>query len=443
MTTEAAPARSLDNASEGVPVGTGKPQIPLAVQESKAKRNFLRVWTVIGAIVLLLVFGYLLNVLAVPIGVVIWSVIIVFCLRTPVSRLEKRGIKRVFGTMIAYGGMFALFALLGLVLFSPVFGIGEQFKNLIESVPGYASQLADLYNELYNQYSGFLQDDMVKTWINEAATTFGAWVSLMAKNSADGLVALGSSVINSFMVVGFSLVVAFWILMELPAIGREARRVIPDKYARDAAMLHLTFTRVMGGYIKATLVQCLCIGIACGIAYAIIGIPNAAALGGIAGLLNIIPVVGPWLGGALAAVVGVFVSPWAALIALIVTIAVQQFIYTFVSPKLMADSVDVHPALVIVALLVGSAVGAQMNGIMGSLVGMLASIPAVAAIKAIFVYYFEHKTGRRVVAEDGVFFKGTPGSQQGRDLDPIADATSPARPVTPRQPRQPKKPVGK
>ena len=150
------------------------------------------------------------------------------------------------------------------------------------------------------------------------------------------------------------------------------------------------------------------------------GIPSAAALGVITGLLNIIPVIGPWLGGGLAAIVGVFVSPLVALIALIYTIVVQQVVYTFVSPKIMGNSVDIHPALVILALMIGSALGLAMSGMVGSIVGMLASIPAVAFIKSLFVYYFEKSTGRVIVAPDGVVFKGNPA---GSEVNPVADAT--------------------
>ena len=64
-----------------------------------------------------------------------------------------------------------------------------------------------------------------------------------------------------------------------------------------------------------------------------------------------------------------------------------------------------------------------MNGLVGSLVGMLASIPAVAVMKSVFVYYFEKRTGRRIVSPDGVFFKGAPSAGDG--IDPMADATSP------------------
>ncbi|MEQ3364016.1 AI-2E family transporter [Raoultibacter massiliensis] len=391
----------------------------------KARKRYYQVWTVVAAILLTGVFAYLMNVLSVPVGIVVWTCIIVFCLRTPVNRLEKLGLNRGIGTTIAYVLMFVVLIGLGALMFSPVFGVGDQFMNLVQSIPTYVQQITDWYNSVYPQYEHLFQNDFVKNWINDLTSSLGGWASETAKVSAEGIVTVGGTIANSFMVFGFAMVVAFWILMELPALGRECRRLIGTKHKEDAEMLHITFTRVMGGYIKATLVQCFLIGLACGIAFAIIGVPNYAALGGITGLLNIIPVVGPWLGGALAAIACVFVSPLVALIAVIVTIAIQQFVYTFVSPKLMSNSVDVHPALVIIALLAGSAIGSAMSGFMGGLVGMLASIPAVAVAKSVFVYYFEKRTGRRIVAKDGVFFKGTPTEKEGMLVDPLADMSSP------------------
>ena len=389
----------------------------------KARRRFLTVWTIVGAILLTGVLVYLFNLLSVPVGIVIWSVVIVFCLRGPVNKLEKLGVPRLAGTAIAYVLMFVVLALVGLLMFSPAFGVGDQFTNLIQSVPGYIQTIANWGNDLYARYADVLQNDTVQGWITDAFNALVAWASTFARDSASGVVAIGTGVVNTFVALGFALVVAFWMLMELPDLGRESERLVGPKHREDLEMLHVTFTRVMGGYIKGTLLQCAIIGVGCVVLFGVIGIPNYAALGGIAGLLNIIPIVGPWLGGALAAVVGVFVSPWIALVALLGTIAIQQIVYTFVSPKIMATSVDVHPALTLIALMAGSAIGGAMSGFTGSLVGMLASIPAVAVAKSVFVYYFEKRTGRQLVAKDGVFFQGTPAD--GDAVDPIADAIAP------------------
>ncbi len=392
----------------------------------KARRRFLNVWTIVGAIALTWVVVQLLNILSVPVAIVIWTTIIVFVLRGTVNKLEEIGINRTVGTAIGYVIMFAVLALVAFLLFSPGVGMNTQFANLIENVPVYVQGISDWANDMYARYAYMLEDESVRAFVTDVQASAMDWAGDFAKTSASGAIAFGTGLANAFMAIGFALVVAFWILMQLPQLGRECKRLVGDAHAEDLEMLHITFTRVMGGYIKGTLLQCAIIGVACGILFAVLGIPNSMALGGITGILNIIPIIGPWLGGGLAAIVGIFVSPLVAVIAILGTIVIQQFVYTFISPKIMSDSVDIHPALTLIALMAGSALGGAMGGLPGSLVGMLASIPAVAVAKSVFVYYFEKRTGRRLVSKDGVFFLGTPSSSEDGDApNPIADATSP------------------
>lgn len=390
------------------------------IKTLKSRRRLYAGVFIIVLAVLLYLAGQVLNILANPIAIVVWTTIIVFCLKGPVNALEKKGISRVWGSCVSFLLLIVALILLFWLLFSPSLGLGGQFASLIETIPGQINDLTHWLNQMYSQYSYIFQDDRVNSWINDTLKSIGGWFSSIASVSAEGVMSAGSSVANTALVLGFSLVVSFWVLIELPALGREIKRLFGPRYHDDLNIIYLTGTRVMGGYIKGTLLQCLLIGVGCGIGYAVMGIPSAAALGVITCLLNIIPVIGPWLGGAVAALISLFVSPLIALISLIYTIVIQQVVYTFISPKIMGNSVDIHPALVILALMTGSALGFAVSGFLGSIVGMLVSIPAVAAAKSLFVYYFEKKTGRIIVSEDGVIFKGEPS---GSEANPVADAT--------------------
>jgi predicted PurR-regulated permease PerM len=103
--------------------------------------------------------------------------------------------------------------------------------------------------------------------------------------------------------------------------------------------------------------------------------------------------------GLLAASAGLFVSPLTALLALLVVVIVQQFDSLIMAPRIMSEQVDLHPLLVILALLVG----ATLFGIPG----MVLSVPVAAIMKGLFVYWFERGTERRIGSQDGVLFRET------------------------------------
>jgi predicted PurR-regulated permease PerM len=324
-------------------------------------------------------------------------------------------------TLLAYVLMFAVIGGIGFLMFSPMFGLNAQFASLVSSIPGYVNEFISWARGIYSKYSIWFDNDTVRSVLSGIQSSVSEWASSFAGNAAGVVVDVGAAIANGATAIGFALVIAFWILMELPRMGAELKRIVPERYAADAHFLHVTCTTIMGGYIRATLLQCFLIGLACGILFAIVGIPNAPALGVITGVLNIIPIVGPWLGGAVAAITAVFVSPLVAIIALAGTIAIQQVVYTFISPRIMSSSVNIHPALTLVAMVVGSAIGTAMSGVLGGIVGMLISIPATAVLQACFVYYFEQSTGRRVVSPDGVLFKS---HHAGAAAHPFEDATN-------------------
>lgn len=403
----------------------------LDTKHKKARYRLTIVWTWVGAILLCGVAVFLSGILSNAIGVIVWTAVFVLMLRSPVNWLDEHGVNRLLGTIIGFVLLTAVLSILLLAVFSPAFGLSNQFEELVKSLPSYIDAFQAWATGLYEQYADMFQNDNIRQWITSVTSSIGSFVQSFATTTASGVVAAGTSIANITMCIGFGLVIAFWMLIDLPKLGREANRIIGEKYQADAQMIHLTVTRVMGGYLRATTIQCTIIGIACGVMFWLLGVPSPAAFGVITGLLNIIPIVGPWLGGALAFIASVTASPVVGIIALIGTIVIQQFIYTFVSPKLMGESVDIHPALTFIALMAGSGIGTAMGGLAGALVGALLAIPLMAMLKSLFVYYFEKRTGRRIVSEDGVFFRGATVEDEQEPVDPIADATAPVPAMPP------------
>ena len=395
-------------------------------QESmyRTRKHFMAVWTIVGVLLLLAALVYLLNIMSLPVSVALWTLVFVFCLSGVVDWFEKKGVSRLIGTAFSYVLMVAVILIVGFVMFSPAMGMSSQFAELIKSMPTYLNNFTTWASSIYDRFSVVLQDDTLKAWVGDMAGAIASAVTSIFEGGASGIVAIGSSLVNGVIAICFAVVIAFWLLMELPAIDREARRLVGPTHRESYDLISITVTRVMGGFIRATVLQCLIIGVGCGVLYIVLGLPSAVALAGIAAVMNVVPVIGQWIAIVIVSIVGLTVSPVTALIIIVGMICIQQFVYTFVQPKLMMSSVDVHPVLTLIVLVIGSALGSAMGGVGGAIVGMLLAIPAVAVMKSVFVYYFEKNTGRQLVAYDGVFFQGTPSSED--EVDPLADALSPA-----------------
>ena len=390
----------------------------------KAKTSFYRVWAFIGVVGIVIGVVYLCQTLSTVMSMLLWIVIIVFCLRGVVNALARKGMSRGLATTIAYLIMFAVLTLVGILLFSPTIGFSGQFSDLVANIPAYANTVIEWGSGVVEKYAYLLDNATIKAWLDTAAASLATWASNFASKSAQWVVSLGGALVNSIVIICFALVIAFWILMGLPQLGHEMKRLIGPRYAEDANLLSMTATRVMGGYIKAMLIQCGVIGVCSGIICAAFGMRNPAAWGVIVGLMTIIPVVGPWVGGILAGIAGVFVAPWVGLAVFGCIVVVERVVMTFVSPILLKDTVDIHPVLTLTVLLIGMGLGSALGGLGGAIVGMLICVPLVAAVKALFVYYFEKRTGRQIVAEDGFFFKGVPTDTE--HFDPVADAAASA-----------------
>jgi predicted PurR-regulated permease PerM len=374
------------------------PQTFLADTPSRAERIkqlcFL-VWAVIGMVLLVVALGYVLGQIATALASVGLSALIVFILRIPTAWLERKKVPRWLGSIISYLTGLVILSLI-LLIFIPV--IWQQIVGLITLVPGYISESTAAFNEFYHQYRYLLEDSNIQQVVSNTASELSGWAGALVTQSAQGVITLGTNVVTTVIVFAVALIVGFWVLMDLPTIGRELRVVIGPKYEEEVLFVVSSLSRAFGGYLRGVTVASVCTGVFATTGYYIIGLPYPVVLGLLTGLMNFIPYVGPWIAGGIAAIIGLFVSPLVTLLSILVTVIAQQITDNFITPHVMSTVVELHPAIVLVGVFAG--------GALGGFLGLIAAIPLLSAGKNIFVHYFEKRTGRTLVDEKGALFRG-------------------------------------
>lgn len=361
--------------------------------EAKWRGRAYRVWTIVGVCLLIGVVIYLCGIIWQAVATVIVTTLTVFLLHGAVNLLERRYIPRWAGTLICFLVLSILIA--GCIL-ALIPTLVAQISSFAANLPGYINQLqtflstndrifgTDIHAVASQALSNFT------SWFNEQSGTI---VSSLAGGIIGSIIGIGNFVVIAFI----SLVCSFWILMDLPKISRELRSLFDDKLQDDIDVFTYAFGNAVYGWAKSTLICAVVTGVLSYIAFLILGIPYSAVLAFLCGILYLVPYIGPMVSCVLVAVIALFVSPVTCIISIVFNVVLNNVIGNIVSPRLMKSSVSVYPALILIVILVGSAVG--------GIAGMLLSIPIIAALQGVFVTYFEARTGKTIATEDGVLFQ--------------------------------------
>jgi hypothetical protein len=168
------------------------------------------------------------------------------------------------------------------------------------------------------------------------------------------------------------------------------RRVVLDQLAPNVqgrvGSLWTDVESKVGGWLRGQLVLCLIIGTIATISYGILGIEFWPLLGLWAGITEIIPIVGPWLGGIPAVLVALTMGTDKAIMVAIVIIAMQSLENWFLVPRIMRGAVGLTPLTVFVAILAGT----QLMGIIGAIL----AIPIAAGLQVVLTDYMDQRRSR-------------------------------------------------
>lgn len=341
----------------------------------RLRNTALIVWTSVG--VLALAWAFLRIAVEVR---VIWLPItfaagLVFLLEPAVKAFQRLRIHRAVATLLAF-----------LVLLSLVVGFGalvwptvqDQALEFADSLPDLYASIVDWAREtglrLGIDIETILSQEAIENWLRDPANQETIRNVLVGFGAGAGVVI--RSVTETIAVSVLAPVLAIYVLIDLNRFKRQTIELTPPKHRAEVVYVGSAVGSALGSFVRGQLFVALIVGIGSSIGMWIIDLPFWLLIGIIAGFLNLIPFLGPIVGGALAALVALLDgNPWQAVWAVLIMIGVQQIDNHLITPMVQRARVNLSPLVIVLALVIGGAVA--------GLLGVLVAVPVTAAIRII------------------------------------------------------------
>nr|WP_244262818.1 AI-2E family transporter [Thermoanaerobacter siderophilus] len=245
-------------------------------------------------------------------------------------------------------------------------------------IPFYTKELQKILIQLKFNYFSYLPPQFEKVLdknLNALNNLFASRVDLVFKST----VAILKDIIDVIIVP----IITFYLLKDKNVFEKEIERMIPSKYHDSFFALLKKIDKILSKYIRAQIYLSIFVAIFTSIGLSLIKVKYAFLIGILAGILNIIPYIGPILSIIPAVLIGLLDSLSKGFWALLVCLLVQQIENAFITPKIISDSVGLHPITVIFSLIAGE----ELFGVWG----LLLSVPVVAIGKVIVTEIFIEK----------------------------------------------------
>jgi len=354
-------------------------------------------WAVCGVAAVIALIGVVAYVFRVIWPPLILAGAIVFLLNPVVTRLQARHLPRALGTGLSYLAVVGLTVLV-VLLVAPL--ATDQYDELAGEWPDIRAdierQVDDWAEETRQGDSWFpvelptsqeLEDQFLggnASDLNGNGVVTGEERQQAFADQLDTARELLLRIFHVGIIFLIGPIIAFYLLVDLPHIRKVFRSLVPERARGDAMVLSRRLSTAIGGYFRGQLAVAIVVGIMASIGMLLIDLPFWLIVGMIAGIFNMIPLVGPWIG----AVPGVIIAfttgggVGKAVAVAVVMAIVQQIDNHFISPMVMQRAVKLHPAVVMLALLAG--------GSLAGFLGLLLAVPATATLKIVGGHVWRH-----------------------------------------------------
>jgi predicted PurR-regulated permease PerM len=292
--------------------------------------------------------------------VVLVAIVFAEGIRPLVAELRRRGVPTPVGILAVYVAILAFIAVMVLLLVQPIV---SEAQSLASHFPAYQ-------RDLLNWFSGVEKQLHFNVDINKQVSSFiGATQQI--------LIAIGATIFTIIVNFVLVLVVGFLWLVSSDRLKAFTVDLFPEAHHALVVDIFREMGFRMGGFLRASAMNSLAVGVVVGVACAVLRLPDPVILGIFAGLTAAIPMVGGIVGVIPAVLLGFTVSPEYPILVLAVLLVIQLVDANTVIPMVMNRVVSLPALGVVLALLVG--------GALQGLIGALLAVPVAAALQVLLV----------------------------------------------------------
>lgn len=307
-----------------------------------------------------------------------------FCKKKP-RRARFLGVfMTILLVVLAFGALITVLA----------FSITNQIRlanldDLVVIVQTYAGYFTDFINSISEHLKEMnFETQEFQNMITTLSGKITEWLTKTVNSTAGSI----GNITGTLTTLAFSIIIGIWFMIDGTMMSSYLNRVMYALFSHKTNKRVHDFLEdadsVFSGYIRGQLMDAIVMMCLISISLSIVGVPFAVVIGVIAGFGNLVPYLGPIIAYGCTAIVCLINGKFMVMLIGIIVLCIIQFIDgNFIGPKLLSKSIEVHPLLVIVSLIFGSAIGGFL--------GMLLAVPVGALIKVLFVRYIDTKVEKR------------------------------------------------
>ncbi|KWY58791.1 hypothetical protein AS244_14725, partial [Enterococcus faecium] len=304
-----------------------------------------------------------------------------YLLNPIVKLLMKAKIKRIWAVAIV---LLLLVAAIIWILLSVIPSLVQQISSLASNMPDFIKQVESWLKEVA-ELPLFKEVDINK-YFEQLDISYGTIIQQFLSGVSNSLGSIVGTIASATVVIITAPFILFYMLKDGEKLVPNIQQFFPEKRRNQIVELLGQLNKTLANYISGQAIECLFVGTFTFLGYMVIGVDYAFLFGVIAGLTNLIPYLGPYLGLAPAFLVTVFNDPVKALLCCVVVLIVQQLDGNIIYPNVIGKSLKIHPLTIIIVLLVA--------GNIAGLLGIFLGVPFYAICKTIISYII------KIVKED-------------------------------------------